>query len=119
MTINSRTKGCAGEREVRDLVIKAGFSARRGQQFSGSPDSPDVVHDLPLGIHIEVKRTERLNMYDAFEQAVRDAGAGAIPTVWHRRSRKPWLVMLPAGDFLELVKKAASVGVVPIEDFLS
>ena len=105
--INSRAKGCVGEREVRDLIREAGFPARRGQQFSGGEDSPDVVHELPLDVHVEVKRVERLNIYDAFEQAVRDAGAGKIPTVWHRRSRKGWLVIMPAGAFLELVKKAA------------
>ena len=106
MTINSRKKGCVGEREVRDLIRSAGYPARRGQQFSGGEDSPDVVHGLPLDVHVEVKRMERLNIYDAFEQAVRDAG-GKIPTVWHRRSKKPWLVIMPAADFLELVRKAA------------
>ena len=118
MTIHSKNKGCAGEREVRDLIVKAGFPARRGQQFSGGADSPDVVHDMPLEVHIEVKRVERLELYPAFEQAVKD-GPGKIPTVWHRRSKKPWLVVMSASDFLDLVKRVGvEVGVEEMCDFL-
>ena len=41
--MNSRAKGARGERLWRDELRAQGFTARRGQQFSGSPDSPDVV----------------------------------------------------------------------------
>lgn len=58
--MNSRAKGQRGERELADFITAAGFPARRGQQFAGGPDSPDVVcPGLPF--HIEAKRTERLN----------------------------------------------------------
>ncbi len=46
---------------------------RRGQQYCGCSGAADVV-GLP-GIHIECKRVERLNLHDAMDQAVRDAGA--------------------------------------------
>ena len=54
--INSRQKGARGERELAAVFTTAGFPARRGQQFSGSPDSPDiVVEGLPLNIHFRGK----------------------------------------------------------------
>lgn len=102
MTINSRNKGCNGEREVRDLIRAHGFAARRGQQFSGSPESPDVIHSIP-GIHVEVKRVESFSLYPALDQARRDSPVGHTPTVWHRKSRREWVVVLPAEDFLTLV----------------
>ncbi|GHT29091.1 hypothetical protein FACS18942_10010 [Planctomycetales bacterium] len=51
-------------------------------QFQGSPDSPDVITDLP-DIHIECKRTERFQLYKALEQAITDAGNDKIPIVCH------------------------------------
>lgn len=71
--MNSRAKGQRGERELADFLARHGLPARRGQQFAGSPWSPDVVcPGLPF--HIEVKRTERLNLDAACAQAERDAG---------------------------------------------
>lgn len=94
---NSRQKGARGEREWAAYLRELGFAdARRGQQFSGSPDSPDVAGGIP-GTHPEVKRVERLNLHDAMKQAVRDAGH-AIPYVAHRRNRGEWLVTLRADD---------------------
>jgi len=43
--MNSREKGKRGERQWRDELRANGYAARRGQQFSGSPDSPDVICD--------------------------------------------------------------------------
>lgn len=104
----SRNKGKLGEREVRDLFKDAGFAeARRGQQFSGGTDSPDVlVPGLPE-YHVEVKRTENLNVYKAYEQAVKD-GVGKKPLVFSRKSHTPWLVTLDAKHFLELLTKCTN-----------
>lgn len=94
---NSRQKGARGEREWAAYLRDLGFGdARRGQQFSGSPDSPDVAGGIPC-THPEVKRVERLNLHDAMKQAVADAG-DAIPYVAHRRNRDVWLVTLRADD---------------------
>lgn len=103
--VNSRKKGARGEIEwAKWLRANLGCEARRGQQFSGSPDSPDVVHDLD-GIHFEVKRTERINVYEAMEQAERDSG-DEVPVVAHRRNRKDWLVVFRAKDFAALLNPA-------------
>lgn len=104
--MNSRQKGCRGEREVAEYLRSRGFPARRGQQFSGSPESPDVVCGGLAGFHLEVKRAEVLSLYPAMEQAVRDAG-GKVPTVWHRRNGKEWLVVMRAEDFLALARAPA------------
>lgn len=104
MAINSRTKGKQGELEIAHLLKDHGIEARRGQQFSGSPDSPDVVADMP-GIHIEVKRVESFNLRKAMEQAERDAD-GKTPVVFQRGNRQRWVTVLYLEDFLRLYKEA-------------
>ena len=98
----SSIKGKRGERELARFLTDRGFLARRGRQFSGSPESPDVVCEALAGFHIECKRTEKLSVYAAIDQANEDAGE-KTPLVFHRRNRKPWLVIMNAGDFLELL----------------
>jgi Holliday junction resolvase len=103
MAGRSRLKGKVGEREIAAFLREHGVDgARRGQQFAGGPDSPDVV-GLP-GVHIESKRTEALRLWEAVDQAKREARSGSIPTVWHRSSRRPWIVILSATDFLLLLR---------------
>jgi Holliday junction resolvase len=99
---NSRAKGARGERELAAFLRDHGYEARRGQQFSGSPDSPDVVHSIP-GIHIECKRVEKLNIHSAMQQATEDCGENK-PVVCHKRNRGEWLLTMKLEDFLELLK---------------
>lgn len=101
--INSRQKGCRGEREFAAVLREAGYEARRGQQFSGSPDSPDVVTNLPF--HFEVKRTEQFNAYKAMAQAVRDAEPSKPPVVAHKRNGQEWLAVLRMDDFMQMVQQ--------------
>ena len=98
----SRDKGKRGEREVVKLFNDHGYAARRGQQFKGTPDSPDVVHDLPWPLHVEVKYVERFSLYDALEQADADTD-DKTPIVLHRRNEKPWVVVLEAEHFLAMM----------------
>ncbi|MEZ6097144.1 MAG: hypothetical protein R3C03_23460 [Pirellulaceae bacterium] len=89
----SLTKGKRGEREAAAEIRRLfGTDAARGRQFSGSPDSPDIVTGL-VGVHFEVKRAESLQLYTAVEQATRDAGS-QVPVVLHRRNGKPWLAIV-------------------------
>lgn len=112
--MNSRDKGKRGELEWRDELVARGYEARRGQQHAGGGDSPDVVHNIP-GVHFEVKRTERLSLYDAVNQARRDA-AGKMPVVAHRCNgsrrkddcRGEWLVVLGVEDFFALLEGRAA-----------
>ena len=111
--MNSRAKGILGELDFAALLRAQGYTeARRGQQYRGGGDSPDVV-GVP-GVHHEVKRTERLVLYDAVDQARRDAADGAMPVVAHRCNddkrngscRGEWLFVLGAADYFRLLKAA-------------
>ena len=108
----SRDKGKVGEREIANILKAAGFDgARRGVQYQGGAESADVV-GIPRH-HIEVKRTERFNLYGALGQAIEDAAKGAdkakTPVVFHRQSRRDWVAVLRLDDFLELVKGAYGI----------
>ena len=103
MTINSKRKGKCGELEAAHAIEQhLGIPARRGQQFSGGADSPDVVIELP-GVHVEVKHTERFNAYTAVAQARRD-GCGQVPLVLHRRNRGEWLAVVPLSELMRLAE---------------
>lgn len=96
---NSRAKGARGELEVSALIREYGFEARRGQQFSGIGESPDVVHSLE-GYHIEVKYLADYKLHvlmgkevDSWvAQAFRDA-KGLQPIIFHRGARGEWFVI--------------------------
>lgn len=101
--INSRNKGRRGEQELAKELRSYGYAeARRGQQFSGSNGDADVV-GIPK-VHIEVKRTEALNLDAAMEQSISDAREGEIPVVVHRKNRKPWKVTQLLPDWMEMTK---------------
>lgn len=104
--INSRAKGARGELELAKYLQGYGFDARRGQQFKGGSDSPDVVSNAldALGFQVECKRVEAGNLYNWLEQAKRDAG-DKTGVVMHRRSDKPWVAILDLGDFLDLLQR--------------
>ncbi len=102
---NSVEKGKRGERMFRDILRENGFAnSRRGQQFSGSADSPDVVcPELPT-IHWEVKFTESLRLYDAIAQAKHDA-KDKIPIVAHKKKNNDWYATLSMQDLLSIIKE--------------
>ena len=100
---NSRDKGKRGERELATWLTERGHPARRGQQFKGGADSPDVIVES-LPIHFEVKRTERLRIHEAIDQAVNDAGKGLVPVVAHKANRKPWLAVMRLSDLMALIQ---------------
>ena len=101
--MNSRQKGARGERFVAKWLRETfGLDARRGVQYQGSPDSPDVVNGFS-GCHPEVKFVEKLNIQNAMDQCVNDAGE-RLPYVIHKRNRGDLLVTIRAGDLIEFSK---------------
>jgi Holliday junction resolvase len=115
--MNSRSKGCRGEREAAKTWAQTiGGWARRGQQFSGGKESPDVVTSCD-GIHLEVKRVEAGNPYRWLEQAVADADT-KCPVVLHRRNHEDWIVIVRLQDVprlaQEIGKTFAAVGGEPL-----
>lgn len=98
----SREKGARGERELAAKLKELGIAdAYRSRQYCGAATSADLL-GIP-GIHAEVKRCESLSLYKAYEQAKRDTGESEdIPTVFHRKNGKPWLVVLSLEDWVRL-----------------
>lgn len=99
--VNSKAKGGRGEREfAKFLQEKFGISARRGIQFAGGPDSPDIVTDID-GVHFEIKRQNRTDIYKWMAQAAHDARDNDIPCVAFRRDRDDWLVCIKAKNLVD------------------
>ena len=101
MSKSQQRKGAEGERELVSILNSHGYSTERGgsETYGTIPD----ITGLP-GIHIEVKRVERLNVSEAMRQAVRDAERfrDGMPTLFHRRNRQPWLVTMQLDDWIKL-----------------
>lgn len=87
------------------LLEGMGLNVKRNQQgWKGGADNPDIaLQHRGLRYHLEVKRKESINVYQAMEQAIADANEHAVPLVVHRRNRKPWLVIMRLGDFLDMI----------------
>ena len=102
MAINSKAKGKRGEIEIARMLREYGYDCRRGQQYCGANGDADVV-GLP-GLHLEIKRVEKLNVETALRQAETDAKPGEIPALMHRANREEWKVTLRLKDFMEIWK---------------
>ena len=101
MAVNSRRKGKEGELELARILRTYGFNTRRGQQFKGGGDSPDVM-GLP-GVHIECKRVQSLNIEKAMVQSRTDAEeTDDVPVVMHRRDREKWKVTMDLDEFMKM-----------------
>ena len=101
--INSKDKGKRGELELAHKLQDYGYDARRSQQYAGINNDADVV-GLPY-IHCEVKRVEKLNLYDAMSQSIHDAKDNEKPAVFHRKNHCDWLVTMRLEDWIELYRE--------------
>jgi Holliday junction resolvase len=103
--MNSKQKGKRGERAFAAALREEGYHARRGVQYQGGPESPDVVvPDMP-DVHWEVKFTQRLNLRDAVAQAEGEC-KGKKPVVAHKWNNGPWLCILKFEDLMDLYRRA-------------
>ena len=102
--MNSFHRGARGERAWAAHLTEAGYPARRGVQYAGGPDSPDVACPTLGVFHWEVKNQERVN---PFAQAASEAGAGKIPVVAMKKNGTPFLVVMHSADFLMLLNAGA------------
>ncbi len=98
---SSQHKGRAGELELAELLRQYGYEIKPGSPLNYGKE-PDLS-GLP-GVHIEVKRVERLNIGQAMQQALRDAERfqDGAPAVFHRRNRQPWLVTMRLEDWVKM-----------------
>ena len=99
----SQRKGRSGELELTMILNDNGIPAEVGEpvSYGSTPDITGVSN-----IHVECKRVERLNIYQAISQAEVDSKKfqDGAPTVFHRRNRKPWLVTMRLTDWIRLYK---------------
>lgn len=107
--INSKRKGAEGERELSKKLREYGYDTRRGQQYCGANGDADVVG--LNGIHIECKRVQNLNLYNAMTHAKSDIKEplpfqeANLPTVFHRKNNSEWLVTMTLDDWIQLYRE--------------
>lgn len=105
--INSRNKGKCGELELVNFLKERGIDARRGQQYEGSSDSPDVIASGCLkDVHLEVKRVQAGNLYNWLKQACTDCDLAKMPIVAHRRNGERWIAVMDMRDFVNIMEAA-------------
>ena len=99
----AKAKGARGERLLSAFLNSFGLHTHRGYVHCGQSDLVNL-----LGIHVECKNVERLNVRQAMEQAIREADKrkDGMPTVFWKVSRKPWLTIMLTEDWVKLYKMA-------------
>jgi hypothetical protein len=99
--MNSRAKGKRGEREFIDRHLAAVWpdACRNLDQYGD--DKRDVLRCA--GIHWQIKRTERLDLWAAIAQAQTEAIDGDLPVVAFRRNRSAWFCIVEADTLIELL----------------
>lgn len=106
MAINSKQKGKTGELELAKVFRQYGYDVRRSVQYNGKTEDgqPDLL-GLPY-IHVECKRTEKLKLYDAVDQAKRDSkGTDQLPVVFHRKNNCEWVAIMPLDDWMTMFRE--------------
>lgn len=103
MGSKERNRGARGERLLRDFLNAYGFETRRGDCFRHESDLVGLK-----GIHVECKFVDRLNIRKAMEQAEEEAEKkkDGLPVVFHKTTRKPWLVTMRGDDWVNLYIRA-------------
>lgn len=103
---HSRRKGACAERELAQelSVMFRTEVSRGGRMYARGSESPDIMG--LIGLHIEVKRRESVNLTGALRQSQQDAD-GEVPIVCHRTNRAPWLVTCELADLPRLARTVA------------
>lgn len=110
---SERRKGQVAERDVAAILSEYGFIARRtplsgGMDWKGDLRSPDGESPIP-GVHIEVKRQERLYIPSWIRQAEADCPEGDTAIVVFRQSREPWRVVATLEHYLSIQHRLRQV----------
>ena len=107
MPINSKAKGKRNELAWVHLLKAAGYpSARRGQQFKGTEDSPDIICPELDMIHFECKSGSRIDIWKTLKQAHNDKAQEELAVVAAHKDREPWIVCMTAEDWFKIINKA-------------
>ena len=94
MSNTSRRKGLNGEHEVAAIWMAAGFAVRNLEHTGDHL----VIGRPGLTIHSEVKRRERINVWELIAQMEAETPQGAMPVGAFRRNRGRWYAVVPLED---------------------
>ena len=112
---HSQRKGKNGELQLCQFLREQGLRGiiERSQQHCGKGgESGDLyIPEMPW-LHLECKRTERMQPYSFIEQAELDARAREardpertfLPIVFARSSRKPWIMICEGSIGADLLR---------------
>lgn len=97
---SSQQKGRRAEIELAGLLREHGYNVQAAEPLNYGT-IPDLT-GLP-GVHIECKRAEALRLSEWMAQAGRDAERfqDGAPTLFYRRSREPWRVVMNLSDWIQ------------------
>jgi hypothetical protein len=108
-----RSKGLRGEHEVAAIFRAHGFEVRglegTGDHLCITSRRPvslmprATAIPTPLTIHSEVKRQERLQLWQWLAQLEAEAPAGTLPLLSFRRNRSPWYAAVQLERLVELL----------------
>jgi hypothetical protein len=105
--LNSRAKGRRGENEfVKAHLLEHWPQAKRNLDQFGD-DKRDCVE--VAGIHFQVKRVEKLNIWAALDQAISEAAPQDVPVVAFRRNRSAWFGALEMDELIPLLRLREAV----------
>jgi hypothetical protein len=82
------------------VYVAAGLEVRN---LEGTGDHLVLGGKRPL--HSETKRQERFKLAEWIAQSEREAPAGTVPVVAHRKNGGKWYATLPLDDLAELVAR--------------
>lgn len=108
---SAKNKGRVLQQWVRDLILESWDDleeddVRSTSMGAGGEDvqlSPAARRHFPFSV--ECKNVEKLNVWNAYEQAAANSGKHE-PLLVMKKNRKKPLVVLDAEAFIELMKKA-------------
>ena len=104
---SQREKGKVGERWLAKQLRWCGFSARRGAQYRGGPDSPDVLcPDLPYHWEMKWGYKQGLSIRRVLKQASKEAPDHSTPVGVWKPQREEAMAFMYLHDFLDLLREA-------------
>lgn len=105
----SRDKGKRYEQQLARAYRAEGYDvSRNSNQAHQDATGIDVKGDILglAGLHIQAKCVEKLNIWDAREQARAEAPDGWIPSVHFRRNHTDTWVAIPLEHWFRLLRQA-------------
>lgn len=114
----SKNKGAVNERFIANKLKEWGYKTERTAQHSGKNGGDADVKGVPY-LHIEVKAQEKLNIHNAYDQAIRDVsdkGSFDIPIVFHKQNNRSWKATLSLEDFMDIYSALSNEQIANIID---